>query len=222
MKNKVKKLYILLRRAIKIKAKKLYILSLNTSKSRLVNQLFSEHNQNLSHYSVHSIYYYYDITCTLQQNRENLRNTNHNFSLCGSDYKSGPITHLAPTAVTLSLHGSTLTGQLPVSLPRHWEIKAVSRVSEYNSLTTDDILWAVYSFFDKFVPREEWDQLGKGTVAQQQVSQAYYCRKELRGSTDLIRGMKRIDWLCGWTVLLGIEHWPGNNYELVFAKGGAV
>ena len=52
--------------------------------------------------------------------------------------------------------------------------------------------------------KEEWDALGSGSRAQRKVTKAYERRcKVLGGGWD--QGVKRIDWLCERTKLIGVE-----------------
>lgn len=89
----------------------------------------------------------------------------------------------------------------------------------HTALTNLDVLHAVYASLRAPVSRREWDALGAGSGAQRRVAEAYSKRCERTGSQrEWDAGVRRVDWLCGRTVLCGVECRPDGGCELVFAK----
>ncbi|THH10314.1 hypothetical protein EW145_g1415 [Phellinidium pouzarii] len=86
-------------------------------------------------------------------------------------------------------------------------------------LTNLDVLHAVYSALRTPASRREWDALGAGSATQKRVAEAYKRRCEVLGTQrEWDAGVRRIDFLCGRTVLWGVECRADGVCELVLAK----
>ncbi|KAF9256573.1 hypothetical protein L218DRAFT_191697 [Marasmius fiardii PR-910] len=98
----------------------------------------------------------------------------------------------SPAKFYIAGGSSSSSGSSPNSLSAHARV------------TNLDLLHALYSTLSARVTKEEWDALGSGSRAQRKVTKAYERRcKVLGGGWD--QGVKRIDWLCERTRLIGVE-----------------
>lgn len=131
-----------------------------------------------------------------------------------------PATRPFVPSLTLSLPGSS--SSMPLPLPRDWTINATSGSATdpaRTALTNLDVLYSVHSSLREPVSRREWESLGTGSSAQRRVAEAYSRRCEKSGkSNEWEAGIRRVDWLCGRTVLCGVECRPDGAHELVFTK----
>ncbi|KAI5115749.1 hypothetical protein M0805_002343 [Coniferiporia weirii] len=107
-------------------------------------------------------------------------------------------------------------------VPPGWAVRAMSMgdtESARTALTNLDVLHAVYAALRTPASRREWDALGAGSTAQKRVAEAYKRRCETLGSQrEWDAGVRRVDFLCGRTVLWGVECRADGVCELVFAK----
>jgi hypothetical protein len=86
-------------------------------------------------------------------------------------------------------------------------------------ITNFDVLYAIHATLLARVTPGEWEALGNGSKAQLEVTQAYEKRCSVMGS--LVGGVRRVDWLCGETHLIGIEVDKSSGHgigKLVFAR----
>ncbi|EJD06469.1 uncharacterized protein FOMMEDRAFT_17022 [Fomitiporia mediterranea MF3/22] len=134
-----------------------------------------------------------------------------------------PATRPFVPSLRLSLPASS--SSMPVPLPRDWVINAVSIGTTdpaHTALTNLDVLHAVYSTLREPVSRREWDALGSGSNAQRRIAEAYSKRCERSGrQSEWDAGVRRVDYLCGRTMMCGIECRPDGMCELVFTKAHA-
>ncbi|KAL5526056.1 hypothetical protein ACEPAG_7394 [Sanghuangporus baumii] len=130
-----------------------------------------------------------------------------------------------PFVPSLSLYLPGPDSGMPIQCPRDWKINAVSMSAtdpQHTALTNLDVLQAVYSSLREPVSRFEWEALGTGSNAQRRVAEAYSRRCEMTGSKrEWESGIRRVDYLCGRTLLCGIEYRPDGICELVFTKPAA-
>jgi hypothetical protein len=132
-----------------------------------------------------------------------------------------PIT-LAEPATTPALPCNSQLTLTASSLP--WSIIVCPSPSggsgaRHTAITTLDVLAAVHASLQKPAGKSEWDRLGTGSSAQRRVLEAFERRCHLNGGRE--KGLKRVDWLCGKTRLVGVEvdrHGIGATGRLVFSS----
>ncbi|KAH8117714.1 hypothetical protein DFH11DRAFT_1723754 [Phellopilus nigrolimitatus] len=110
-----------------------------------------------------------------------------------------------------------------LGLPAEWAVRAASLSATdpaHTALTNLDVLHAVHAALRTPVARREWDALGAGSAAQKRVAEAYKRRCEALGGAqrEWDAGVRRSDFLCGRTVLWGVECRSDGRCELVFGK----
>lgn len=114
---------------------------------------------------------------------------------------------------------------LPVPVPAEWVIFAESMSSsdpQHAALTNLDVLHAVYKSLRAPVSRREWESPDTDSSSQRRIAEAYKHRREASGRQKewdaRVRRLRRIDWLCGRTMLHGLEIKLDGQCEFVFAK----
>lgn len=111
---------------------------------------------------------------------------------------------------------------LPIALPAEWAVPVKSMSAsdpQHTALTNLDVLHAVYASLRTPVSRREWESLGTGSSSQRRIAEAYKNRCEAMGrQKEWDAGVRRVDWLCGRTMLHGVEVRADGQCELVFAK----
>lgn len=130
------------------------------------------------------------------------------------------------------LNGSTMTPisahtlALSATLPRvteltltcrelMWPIVVTSTANPQHAITNLDVIEAVHAQLNVPATRREWEALGHNSKPQARVADAY--NRRCAQTRDWDNGVRRVDWLQGRTVLVGIESTP-NGHELVFSK----
>jgi hypothetical protein len=90
-----------------------------------------------------------------------------------------------------------------------------SRPSVGTVITNLDVLYTIHTTLLARVTPDEWEALG--SKAQRKVTRA--CRKRCSVAGGQKSGVRRVDWLCGKTHLIGIEvDRSGGNGVLIFAQ----
>ncbi|KAF5378903.1 hypothetical protein D9615_006851 [Tricholomella constricta] len=126
-----------------------------------------------------------------------------------------------PAAATLTLDSPNLPWLIVATSARtqskHGSNSHPESRSDDIPVTVLDVLHAVHVTLATRVTPQEWTTLGHGSRAQRRIMQAYE-RRCVRTEGDWEEGIRRIDYLCGKMLLVGVEVYKKANKQGVVGR----